>query len=318
MQRRSLIQTVIVLTVIVGISIAGSEPYLIWDPCSSPSAETLHEILQTENYDGIIVNEIQPYLDNLGNYLPLFVFAERWCENISLELLDEIGDEIVNYLLDDGSIYWEGENTAYFHDLYREVIFNFDIATCATEPFEHLTGCTYAPFEISMNLTPTYAEMIGGGDGCGLEGEDLCWCKAVYRESPFRTIITTFPIANLTDDGDNSRADYVNMMMDWLTQTMDTPEIENTSIPYDYIILQNYPNPFNSQTVLYYALPKPGRVNIGIYNILGQPVEKLLEGWHNAGKYNLTWNAGDYPTGIYFARLESDGYAKCIKLVLMK
>ena len=99
MNRRNLISVMIFLLVIAGISLLNAGTYLIWDPCGSPSAESLREILQAENYNGIMVSDIQPYLDNLDDYKPLFVIANWWCDGFDLEVLDGIAVDIHAYLL---------------------------------------------------------------------------------------------------------------------------------------------------------------------------------------------------------------------------
>ena len=97
--------------------------------------------------------------------------------------------------------------------------------------------------------------------------------------------------------------------------------IENSDVeilPEDLHISQNYPNPFNASTTLSYTLPQSGPVSIFIYNLLGQRVVSIFEGEKQAGRHTITWDATDFPTGVYFARLEAGEYSKSIKMVLLK
>lgn len=100
----------------------------------------------------------------------------------------------------------------------------------------------------------------------------------------------------------------------------DTTDVSNNelSFPRKIAFLQNYPNPFNASTTIEFTLPEEAEVELSVYNILGQKVATLCDGRKPAGKYVVTWNAGDYPSGVYFARLETKEYSKDIKMVLLK
>lgn len=74
---------------------------------------------------------------------------------------------------------------------------------------------------------------------------------------------------------------------------------------------QPYPNPFNPRTVIAFTLEEPGRVNLEIFNVRGERVQRLYAGEVEAGDHNITWrgvsDAGEaQPSGLYFARL-TDG-----------
>ena len=85
----------------------------------------------------------------------------------------------------------------------------------------------------------------------------------------------------------------------------------------------NYPNPFNPETSIRYSVKEPGRVRIGVYNLKGQLVKTLVDGSLNAGKYKVIWNGLDasgrgVASGVYLYRMESPGYTKTLKMMLMK
>jgi len=102
------------------------------------------------------------------------------------------------------------------------------------------------------------------------------------------------------------------------------PEDKNTgTIPAKFALLQNYPNPFNPETKIVYTLPQSSKVNLTIYNILGQQVRKLTDTVQNAGTYTLTWDArNDFgenlPTGIYLYVLRTDNQRIAHKMVLVR
>lgn len=102
-----------------------------------------------------------------------------------------------------------------------------------------------------------------------------------------------------------------------------TPKPAVAELPKRYNLYQNYPNPFNSSTIIRFDLPKPGDVTLIVYNILGQRVIKLEDGYLPAGKHNIHWDARNMSgsrisSGVYFYRIEAGDYAKTKKLLLLK
>ena len=95
-------------------------------------------------------------------------------------------------------------------------------------------------------------------------------------------------------------------------------------IPKRFYVMQNYPNPFNPITVIQYGLAEAAKVNIDVYNILGEKVGELLNMEQEAGNYRVEFNGRDLPSGIYFYRLKADGirtgkqYNAIKKMVLLK
>lgn len=85
-----------------------------------------------------------------------------------------------------------------------------------------------------------------------------------------------------------------------------------------FALNQNYPNPFNPATDISYAIPKESNVSLKVYNILGMEVATLVNRREAAGSYKVNFNASNLPSGIYLAKLNSSGYSKTIKMILMK
>ena len=84
-----------------------------------------------------------------------------------------------------------------------------------------------------------------------------------------------------------------------------------------------YPNPFNPSTRINYSLKENQRVTISVYNIKGQKVITLFDGVQDRGAHHIIWNGVDQrgratATGIYFVRMQTKGYQKVQKVLLMK
>jgi len=78
------------------------------------------------------------------------------------------------------------------------------------------------------------------------------------------------------------------------------------------------PNPFNPSTAISYQLPADSHVSLKVYDTAGRLVETLVDGWRAAGTHELTLNAGDLASGMYFAKLEAGEYVGVQKMVLLK
>ena len=74
-------------------------------------------------------------------------------------------------------------------------------------------------------------------------------------------------------------------------------------IPKNYSITQNYPNPFNPSTTIRFGLPNESFVKLEIYNSLGQLVQTLVDEVMSAHYYEVKWEAGKNPTGLYFYKI---------------
>ena len=89
-------------------------------------------------------------------------------------------------------------------------------------------------------------------------------------------------------------------------------------IPELFKLLPAYPNPFNPSTKIDYVLSNSNIINLSVYDIYGRQIEELLNEYHRAGKYSITWNASRQPSGIYFIKMMSDKNNFTQKVVLLK
>jgi len=90
------------------------------------------------------------------------------------------------------------------------------------------------------------------------------------------------------------------------------------TLPVAYSLEQNYPNPFNPSTTIRFSLPERSRVNLAVYNNLGQQVAVLQNGEQEAGYHEVTFDASRLPSGVYFYRLQAGSYVETRKLCLVR
>jgi len=124
--------------------------------------------------------------------------------------------------------------------------------------------------------------------------------------------------------GDQDSAFYGGV---WNYVTMTPLGIEDfidlSSLPRYYDIFQNYPNPFNPTTTIPYALIKGADVKLTVYNILGEEVRTLINRKIEPGVRTIVWDGRDdsgqlVGSGIYFYHFQAEGFAKTMKMVLMR
>lgn len=93
---------------------------------------------------------------------------------------------------------------------------------------------------------------------------------------------------------------------------------ENETKNFTFELTQNYPNPFNPSTVINYSIPVASKVELSVYNVLGQKVATLVNAQQAAGKFNVQFNASALSSGMYFYRLEAGNRVEVKKMLLIK
>jgi len=131
-------------------------------------------------------------------------------------------------------------------------------------------------------------------------------------------------LVQITDQTDLSRvfSSFTDQEGQYSIQIIPTGIADNIlKFPNDFKLLQNYPNPFNPTTVIAYELGKPFYVKIEIYNVLGQRVKTLFDGFvSSSGQF--VWNATNdmgqgVPAGVYIYSMQADGMKINRKMLLL-
>jgi len=92
----------------------------------------------------------------------------------------------------------------------------------------------------------------------------------------------------------------------------------NRSHQVDYILFPNYPNPFNPTTTINFSTPSNGFVKLSVLNTLGEEVSTLVNEFISAGSHEVTFNAENLASGIYFYRLKAGDFVETKKMVLLR
>ena len=157
-----------------------------------------------------------------------------------------------------------------------------------------LTGGTSETGIITLSANSTYKIQVEYSHDNGEAGMFLRWSSSTPKNViPTNSLIPDSEILSISND------------------------IENF-VPNDLYLAQNYPNPFNPTTQINFTLPSSGKVNLSVFNMLGQEVETLVNEQLGAGSHSLTFDAAVYSSGVYIYRLIYDRHILTKKLLLVK
>lgn len=106
---------------------------------------------------------------------------------------------------------------------------------------------------------------------------------------------------------------------------LETPEgdVQRAAIPAKYHLYQNYPNPFNPNTEIRFDLPEAVKVQLKIFNILGQEVTTLLDEVRPAGAHTILWDSKSatgvqVASGVYIYQIKAGSFVDSKKMVLIR
>jgi len=153
---------------------------------------------------------------------------------------------------------------------------------------------TYADWPIPINLSYTDASLLNAGLG-GFPVGDLNWFPTQYASWQAQEAGELATIGNLM-------------------AVHEAPQ----QVPQAFQLEQNYPNPFNPSTDIRYTIAKAGNVTLKVYNLLGQEIATLVNGYQAANTYTVNFNATNLASGVYLYELRTGNNEVAKKMILMK
>jgi hypothetical protein len=169
-----------------------------------------------------------------------------------------------------------------------------------------------------------------------IEGSTVAGCDLVlaeagqileeYTTGQGGTITIDYPFDNTgqyclstrLDEATVARYEFIPALITDVDDPADGP-----ALPDRFALHQNYPNPFNPSTTVAFDLPRASRVQLTIFNVLGQTVQVLVDEWRAAGHHEVVWDGRDEDgrsaaSGIYLYRLDTETGFDVKKMVLVK
>lgn len=104
----------------------------------------------------------------------------------------------------------------------------------------------------------------------------------------------------------------------WYTGIPSSVKKINENLPEIFSLLQNYPNPFNSMTNIKWQMLNAGYAKITVYDLMGRETAILVNEKLQAGTYEVKWNAGNLPSGVYYYKLTAGDYSEVRRMILIR
>ncbi len=135
-----------------------------------------------------------------------------------------------------------------------------------------------------------------------------------------RARFTSYPVGKVWyDDFSVKKVTMVEVP----TSVNDPKNYAKFELPKEYILKQNYPNPFNPTTTIAYSVPKDSKIQMEIYNLMGQKVKTLFNGFNAAGSHKIEWDGTNdagkpLSSGVYLLILRSGNFVTAKRMTLLK
>jgi len=168
-----------------------------------------------------------------------------------------------------------------------------------------------------LTLTPAVLDSMLAANGVALESSvTLYWSVAAYDNSA-ETEEDIFD--NLVFASTYAGIEFTEVLRS-VTFKRGATAVSNESgfKAFDFALNQNYPNPFNPSTAITFTIPAATKVNLSVYNVLGQRVASLVNRDLSAGAHTYTFDASALSSGMYFYRLEAGANVSVKKMMLIK
>jgi hypothetical protein len=140
-----------------------------------------------------------------------------------------------------------------------------------------------------------------------------------------RTMLFGFSYQYVRDDVFSTPIDRFEIARDmfmWMNCATNS-DVTDARTPLVYALSQNFPNPFNPSTTIRYDTKAKGLVAIRLYDVSGRLVRTLVDGGKDAGSYSAVWDGRNNlgtaaASGIYFCKMEAEGWSATRKVVMLR
>ncbi len=112
----------------------------------------------------------------------------------------------------------------------------------------------------------------------------------------------------------------------WGYMLVGDPEVaidDDEAVAMKFELQDNYPNPFNPTTNIKFQIPAVTKVDLAIYDMLGNKIKTIVNEKRNAGTYDVQWNGTNdmgamVSSGVYFYKLRTDNHIATKKMMFIK
>ncbi len=123
------------------------------------------------------------------------------------------------------------------------------------------------------------------------------------------------------DDIYMTQTENINLLNTYFTSSSSlnkmNPSSNNQTVA-EFNLEQNYPNPFNPVTKIKFDIPKSSLISLKVYDVLGREIKELVNEFKLIGNYEVNFDASNYTSGVYFYKLQTEGFVQTKKMILLK
>lgn len=205
------------------------------------------------------------------------------------------------------------------------------------------------PFDVNLSqrgitLTPDGSYVLSFQASTGAGNQRTLLVGIGQSESPFQAnvktvtltdTVQTFTLAlKATDLGTNAPfggsdnrvifdmgADVGVVVLDNISlqaEDQTGTSVDDDNLPTQFVLNQNYPNPFNPTTNISYSIPTASNVSLEVFNLQGQRVASLVNGFQSSGAHSVNFDASNLSSGVYIYRLRAGNNVMMNKMTLIK
>lgn len=167
------------------------------------------------------------------------------------------------------------------------------------------TNASLAPFDSWTTSTPALGDVDNNG-------------KLDVVETSYDSTLKVFELPNANANAQIIWGCFGGNMNNNNVNPINVRKIENNTIPVVYKLDQNYPNPFNPVTKIHYQIPENKNVTLKVFDMLGKEVVTLVNQYQKTGNYEVTFDAKNLSSGIYFYTLDVGDFRQTMKMVVIK
>lgn len=143
-------------------------------------------------------------------------------------------------------------------------------------------------------------------------------CSGIQQGEYYLRLVTTVEGSSSPQGTSFALANIMNETSNLGKRNFTKVNFTGNELPVTYELFQNYPNPFNPSTTIRYQVPEDGVVSLRIYDILGKEVKTLVNEQKTVGKYEISFDASGFASGVYIYRIQVNDFVSVKKMMLLK
>jgi len=181
---------------------------------------------------------------------------------------------------------------------------------------ENCMGCHAGPYSGGLQLG-SYAELMAGGNSgvsvIPYDSENSILYQKVSGNQGFGNQMPPASLMYISN---------IDLIAQWIDngalESSDSLSLNDLNLSINFKLNESFPNPFNPITNINYILNQKAKIRLSIYDNKGEKIVTLKDAVEYAGSHSILWNAINYPSGMYFVKLNADNFIQTQKLMLVK